>query len=146
MAKTRGRKADPNAVTLGVSFGGVSFGDKTARLGVTISRGQMTAPQAEKNLCERRLKVRIRAAANSNNGDQESLPGMEGEDSEMEAIVDIKGYSAGGKSFGCGLTFLNDDRAKENLPAFAKREGQLVILENSELPENEQGGGPEEET
>lgn len=122
------KKAESNGtLKLPVAFGGVSVGDKTARLGVTVIRSQLSVAQASKYLCDRRLTGRIVARPAGALAEQGSLPGMEGVDSEISGVFDVKGFTTSGRKISAGLTFAVSEIDVGLLAKFAKREGVLHI-------------------
>lgn len=135
---TRSKKKSESVLELPVSFGNVNIGDETARVGISISRANLTVSQADKNLCEKRLAGRIIARSNGASANQDSLPGLD-DDAEIEGLFDVKGFSATGKQISTGLTFLLSTIDVQTLARFAKREGQLVVNGIEELPKDESG-------
>src|SRR6185503_17750984 len=87
---------------LDVSFGDVSIGENTGRLGVTIQRKSLTPAQADKHLCGKRLTGRIIWDA----GQADSQPAMFEAGDSFEASFDVKSLSLKPKSISCGLTFM----------------------------------------
>lgn len=122
-----------------VAFGNQSAGDKTARIGVTVSRGDLSLSKAEKNFCERRLRVCIVVKANGWQPDQPALPGMDemSEELELEAVFDVKRLSFDGDNISFGLTGALGDLDVGKLAKFAKRTGRLIVREVAEIPEKE---------
>lgn len=140
MAKSK----EPDAVLeLPVTFGGLSVGDKTCRIGMRVSRANYTPSKADKQLVEKRLSVRLRAVPNGSTGDQASLPGLDN-DRVVEAVGDCNGYSATGKALSFGLTFALSSVDVESLSHFPKRDGQLIVSGIEEIPDGEQAGEDEE--
>jgi hypothetical protein len=137
LAKKKTREAE--TLTYPVAYGNVNIGDKTARLGVSISRANLTVNQADKLFCERRVKLRIIARPAHAAAEQPTLPGMPEVDFEISATADTKGYSADGKKIGFGLTFVLSGLDIPTLSHFAKREGMLYIEGISDLPAEEEG-------
>jgi hypothetical protein len=140
MAKKKGPVLD-----VPCDFGGVSIGDESARIGVSISRGNLEITEADNQLTGRRLtgKIVVRSARNP---DQAALPGLEGEDPELTAVFDCKGIRLTGKDIGCGLTFNLNGLDVATLAKFAKRSGQLTITDIQDLPEGSgNGDGHEDE-
>jgi len=133
------KKASDNVLELPVVFSNVNIGDKTCRLGISISRGNITPTQADKRLCGKRLTGTIFAAPDgvSTTNGQQALPGADG-DLEMAGIFDVKGFTVSTKSIGAGLTFALASIDIETLAHFAKREGRIVITGVQELEADEE--------
>lgn len=116
------RKEADSVLDLPVTFGNISIGDKTARVGVTVMREQLSLSQADRNLCERRLNGKIISRPAGDNPDQASLPGMAFE-TTLEGVFDVKGFSVSKEALGFGLTFAIAEIDVSNLAHFAKRGG-----------------------
>lgn len=142
MAKKKpGKASEPPALEFPVGFGDVSIGEKTARLGIVVSRGNLTVTQADRNLCGKRLSVKVMARS-SGSADQPSLPGLE-DDIEMDAVADVKRYGVSPKTISTGLMFMIESIDISALAKMAKREGVVTILDAEEIPAEEQGEGEE---
>lgn len=145
MAKIPAKEA--NLLDLPVSFGSVSFGKKTASVGVSVDREHLKIPVADRTFCDRRLTVTIFANGKNDQQDQKLLAGME-DDIELIGVADVKGFGVHSTNIGFGLTFnineLNKTLAKNGVrfSDFAAREGRLMIAEVGEIPEADK----EEET
>lgn len=132
------KKAETNDVlTVPVSYGNVNVGDKTARIGITIDRANMTAAQADKQLCGRRLRGRIEAKPNSS-GDDPGQARMFDDSLELAATFDVKSIGLALKTISAGLTLnlANVDITK--LAGFAKRHGSFIVEEVADLPDGEE--------
>lgn len=127
-----------------VAFGNLNVGDKTARLGITISRGNMTPSKADKTLCGRRLSGKIVAVPEGVQAENEPLPGMEG-DIEVKGIFDVKGFGVTSKHITAGLTFAIKGMDVAELAHFAKREGRVVVDKIEEIDEEEESEESDEE-
>jgi len=112
-------------------FGGLSVGDSTARLGVKLTRTDISYDAADELLCGRRCAVTILNGLGNGEG---QLPGMEkAEITEVQAIADIKGFTVNPKAFGFGLTFVLTGVNPSMLAKFPKRRGRLFIRHESDL-------------
>lgn len=134
------KKKDEEALLeLPVTFGGLSIGETTCRLGMSISRANFTVSKADKHLVSKRLSVALLARTKGANSDQESLPGMDN-DTVIEAVGDCKGFSAGGNSISFGLTFMLSSVDVEKLSHFPKRDGRCTVkgVEDIEPAEDEE--------
>lgn len=121
-----------------VSFGGVSIGDATARVGFSIEKESMTIDEAEEILCGKRLDGRLVALPAGDDVDQQLLPGADpGTKHELKGTFDVKGYRSTTKAISTGAVFLLTAIDIELLGHFAKRSGRLIVTDASEMPEPE---------
>lgn len=134
-AKTRAKESEVRRFA--VEFGGVSFGDTTARLGLTIDRGLMQIDQADKLLCGRRITGRIACIPAGTDPDQKELF-ESGENHEISGTFDCKRFGASPKQIGAGLVFSINDDELAALPHFAKRSGVLEIASVETVEDDEQ--------
>jgi hypothetical protein len=118
---------------LPVGFGNVSIGDETARIGIRVERKFLSLKKADENLCGRRLWGKI-VARSSGQAEQDSIPGMDGQDSEVQATFDVKGFGVSKKSVSFGLTFALESVDVQTLSLFAKRSGKLVVTGVEDMP------------
>ncbi len=133
-------KKKTSLLELPVAFGGVSVGDKTARIGCAVDRGEaLGIAEADRHLCEQRLTVRMLARPAGDNHDQDRLPGMD-DDEKLDAVVDVKGFSVSKDSISFGLTFAIASVDVGALAHFAKRAGKLVVTCAEDIPEKEGSG------
>jgi hypothetical protein len=130
-------------VELPVAYGNVSIGDKSARLGVTVSAGNLTPNQANKLLVGRRLTGQVLARLGNGQPGQGSIPGLE-KDPKLAGVFDVKSVGMTPKSYTFGLTFSLDKLDVEMLSHFAKREGILTVKDVEDLPEPIEPEEPEE--
>jgi hypothetical protein len=137
------KKADPGPLDVHVSYGNVNIGDESARLGCVAHRGNLTVAQADKNLCGKRLRVKIVGRAASAQAEQGSIPGIEA-DVELEATADVKSIGVSTKTISFGLTFALESVDVPTLAHFAKRDGVVTVFEATDIPaddgEGEEGG------
>jgi len=115
-------------------FGGVSIGECTARLGVRISREQISLEEADDCLCGRRLECRVVL------GHPEDAPGQQTLIEDADLCV---AGSADVKRFGCspdwitgGLTFSLQEIDVAELARFSKGRGRLAVCDIAEIPED----------
>lgn len=136
-------KKTENLLDLPVSFGSVSFGKKTARVGVNVEREHLKIAVADKNLCDRRLSLTIVANGSGDQPGQKRLEGME-EELELTGVADVKGFGVHSTTIGFGLTFNANEMNRIALSTgihlnhFAAREGRLMIVSVEEIPEDEE--------
>lgn len=138
------KKNADSVLELEVAFGNVSIGDKTARVGISTERSQISISQADKNLCGRRLTGTILVHANEN-PDQTTMDGF-ADDIALPGIFDVKQIGITPKAVGFGLTFALAGLDVSQLAHFAKRNGKLIVNNVEDIPENEQNGHAEEES
>lgn len=134
--KTGGRRARQDAGNrLPVAYGGVSYGDKTCRLGVVVSLGNLIPADAVPLLVGQRLKVVCTAIVGR--ADQPSLTGDPShEELEVAGTADVKAIGVGTKAITFGLTFPIEGFDDQHLlPQFAKRDGFVRILDREDIPE-----------
>jgi hypothetical protein len=132
------RKQKPESNGLAVSFGNVSAGDKTCRIGCSVDRGTLKLTDADKNLCEKRLAVVCIVRPPGENEDQGRLDGMEREGiHEVQAVADVKSFSATKDTITFGLTFALASVDIGELVKLAKRSGKLRIEGSEPLLEQD---------
>lgn len=131
MAKT---KTAPTT-DIAVAYGNVSIGDETARIGVSISRDQMSLAQMDKQFCGKRLTGTI-LARSTGHAEQQSLPGADA-DITITAVFDVKSFGVTRKRYTTGLTFSLSGIDAATLAGFAKREGMLRIDDVADIPDKE---------
>jgi hypothetical protein len=134
---------------LPVSFQGTSCGKKTARVGISIARGEIKITEADKTFCDRRLTVTIFADGKDDQRGQGRLAGME-DNLELVGVADVKSFSVHSETFTLGLTFNRIEMEKVKAATgvsfadFASREGRLMIASVAEIPEAEKNGEEDE--
>lgn len=127
---------------LPVSFGSVSSGKKTCRVGINVDREHIKLPLADQTFCDRRLTVTIVANANGDQPGQGRLDGMD-DSLELIGVADVKGFGVHATTIGFGLTFNKQELRKAftktgvQFADFAAREGSLMIAEVGEIPEED---------
>jgi hypothetical protein len=139
MAKKRtaeGNGKPAGKLTLPVGYGNVTIGTETARLGITISRSNLDAATADRNLCGRRLTGKIIAVPKGHRGDERPLPGFD-DTREIEGVFDVKSIGLTTKVIRAGLTFSLDKLDVPTLAAFAQRDGRIVITEITAIPDDD---------
>lgn len=130
------KKAPDSVLDLIVSFGNVSAGDKTARIGVSMDRGVMKKlTDVDATFCERRLNAVLIVKANGDHPDQRSLDGMEPDETEIESVFDVKRVSFTKDDLSFGLTAALGEIDVGKFAKFAKRTGRLIVNGVSDIPE-----------
>lgn len=128
-------------LNIGVDFGGVSFGDKTARLGVTIDREKIPLDRADELFCDRRLTGTIILGHTEDDPTQKDL--IADAAHKVAGTFDVKGFSCKPSTIGIGLTFGRLEVDPGELSLFAKKSGRLVVTSSEEIPEPEaKASGP----
>jgi hypothetical protein len=131
-AKSKSKADSSFELDLPVSFLGVSIGDGTARVGVSVARPILSLSAADRSLCGRRLtgKIVLRPAGEDPN--QTTL--FDGVDHEVSATFDVKRFGVSPKAFSFGLTFPLIEINVSELAVFAKKEGRLQVGEIAAIP------------
>jgi len=143
MAKKR-TNPPTNVLEFPVAFGGVSIGDKTCRIGISVDRSQLSVDQADDHLCEKRLTGSIISRPQGDLPDQGTLPGMAFQ-SVLRGVFDVKGFSVSADAISFGLTFAIASIDIEKLAHFAKRAGRVVVEEEESIPEAGANGDDEDD-
>ena len=133
MAKRKQPVSD--VLDLIVDFGNQSAGDKTAHLGISVSRSRLSIAKAEKHFCEKRLACCLIMSADGAHPDQGALDGMEPEDVELEAVFDVKAIRFTADDISFGLTGALGSLDVGLLAKFAKKTGRLMVTSVSEIPD-----------
>lgn len=128
-------------LNIGVDFGGVSFGDKTARLGVTIDREKIPLDRADELFCDRRLTGTVILGHTEDDPTQKDL--ISDAAHKVSGTFDVKGFSCKPSNLSIGLTFGRLEVDPGELSLFAKKSGRLVVTSSEEIPEPERpASGP----
>lgn len=141
--KARPPRQPQSLLDLVAQFGSVSFGKKTARIGVTVERDDLSLAKADDNLCDRRLSLTIHANGNGDQPGQGRLEGME-DDLDITSVADVKGFNVHSTTISFGLTFNVNELKKLAASSgvqfndFAARAGRVMIAEVDEIPEDEE--------
>lgn len=140
MAKRKNQQAWE--LNIGVDFGGVSFGDKTARLGVTIDREKIPLDRADELFCDRRLTGTVILGHTEDDPTQRDL--IEDAAHKVAGTFDVKGFSCKPSTLSIGLTFGRLEVDPGELSLFAKKSGRLIVTASAEIPDERQPpSGPE---
>ena len=126
-------KPADDVIKLFVKFGNVNLGEHTARLGVTVTRNQLTLSRADKTFCNRRLDVTIALGAHDEAAEQTKL--IEDADYEITGSADVKGVKVSEDEYKIGLTFSKKDVSVEDLSRFASGSGHFTIRSAGDIPE-----------
>lgn len=141
MARQRKEQQQAKSYFLDIpcTWGNVNIGDETVRLGVRVSRENLSVTQADKNLCGKRLVAKAIARAGDGQSGQASLPGTEGADAEVEAAFDVRSIGVGTKNISFGLTAKIKSVDLGQLSGFANRGGMLHIESVAVIPAEDGG-------
>lgn len=129
-------------VDVPVSFGGVSIGVETAKIGIKIDRESMSLDDADEYLCGRRLSGRAYTVPKGEDPTQKHM--FKGERHELVNLFDVKKISVSPNMLSCGLTFALQDVDVTELAQFASRGGRLEIYEVSTITKGEPGDDDED--
>ena len=116
---------------LSVDFGGVSFGDSTARLGLVIDRQKIDLESAIGTFCGRRVTGTVVVGGD----DMDQTTFLDDAEYRIASVFDIKAINVKPKSFGLGLTFSLEEIDAGDLAHFAKKKGMLRVDMSAPLPE-----------
>lgn len=146
MARKKAAVADNGALLeIPVSYGKVSFGDKTASVSVSVSRGNIKdANKADQSLCGRRLTGKLMHKPHGWKGDQQALPGTS-DDTEITLIFDVASLSLTSRSIGFTLSVSRDRLNEAIFTSFAKCEGRISITAIADMNDEEEGGSGDDE-
>lgn len=114
-----------------VEFGGVSFGDHVARIGVRVIRQRLNIDAADGALCGRRLNGKIMVCPPDEDGTQTHFDGDP--EHEVDGVFDVAGFRVSPKHISCGLAFNLSDIDDSELSKFAKKTGRLVVYSVEQL-------------
>lgn len=132
MSKDKG----PVALTdIPVTFGGVSIGEKTARIGISVHRDWLGLEQADKLFCERRLSGAVALGHADDAAGQAKL--WDDADHQISTSFDIKGFRVLSESLGTGLTMNLSEIDISELAKFSKGVGRLAVYEVTDIPQEE---------
>ena len=118
-----------------VEFSGVSIGDGTASVGVSIDREVLNIDAADETLCGRRLTGEIAVVPRGVDPDQQAM--FDNGQHSVAGTFDTKKFSASPKAITARLTFNLADIEVTELACFAKRSGQLRVEGVEDLAEQE---------
>lgn len=124
------KKKTNDALDLLVDFGGVSIGETTARIGVRITRQQLTITKADATFTGKRLSVVVQLG--NPDPDQKKLFDVV---TEVAGSVDVKRLGVNVDEYATGLTFNLADVDVATLAKFSKGKGRLRVLEVADLPD-----------
>lgn len=115
-----------------VSFGGVSIGDTTGRLGVKVDRGVLSLDQAGEYFIERRLTLSVAIGGGDDSPGQRTFWDMT--EYEICSVADSKRIGVGGEVISFGLTFNLRDLDVGTLAKLSKGTGRLKVEKLGEIP------------
>lgn len=118
-----------------VKFGGVSIGEKTARIGISVSREYLNLEQADKLFTDRRLNGAVVLGHSDDAEGQIKL--WDDSDHQLQTSFDIKGFRVGSEHFSAGLTMALKEINIVELARFSKGIGRFAIYDVTDIPEEE---------
>lgn len=116
-----------------VTFGGVSIGDATARVGIVIDKKLINLKSADQLFCERRLTGKITLGVHDEDATQGKL--IDDADHEVAGTFDVKGFRCSADYIGIGATFSLKEIDIAELAKFSKGAGRLVVESADVIPE-----------
>lgn len=126
----------PIALTdIPVTFGGVSIGEKTARIGISVHRDWLSLDQCDKLFCERRLNGAVALGHADDAAGQAKL--WDDADHQISTAFDIKGFRVGTDSVATGLTMNLNEIDIAELAKFSKGVGRLAVYEVTDIPQED---------
>lgn len=116
-----------------VSFGGVSIGEKTARVSMKIQRGDcgLDIVAAEDLFCGRRLTGKIQLGGKADTPGQTKFIET---DVVVDGTFDIHRFGVTPEAFTTGATFSLKEIEIGDLAQFSKGQGRMVVESNDEIP------------
>lgn len=118
-------------------FGGVSIGNGTARLGVSVPRGFLNIVAADESLVGHRLVVVVRLNKEGEDHRQQTL--LDDIKWTITGTADVKRIGVNAEHISFGLTFSLKDVDIAELAKFSKGNGEFQIDDVQELPEETEG-------
>lgn len=115
-----------------VTFGGVSIGDTTARLGVKVDRSVLSISKADELLVERRITGSVAIGGADDSAGQRTFWDMT--EYAISAVADCKRIGIGGEQISFGLTFGIRDVDVATLAKLSKGTGRLKVENVGEIP------------
>lgn len=128
--------ANVPVIDIVVSFGGVSIGEKTARLGVNCDREVLDIDRADEAFCDRRLSGSVVLGHTADAPGQAVL--FDDTDHVVRGVFDVKGFRVSSAKIGTGLTFSLNDIDVAELAKFSSGTGRLLVDEIADIPEDEE--------
>ncbi len=129
------KKPTGDVLDLIVDFGNVSAGDKTAHIGIQVSRDRLKLNKAEQQFCEKRLSCCLVMSSDGSHPEQGKLNGMDGDEVELEAVFDVKSIRFTADDIAFGLTGALGSLDVGLLAKFAKKVGRLIVNDVADIPE-----------
>ena len=114
-----------------VEFGGVSIGQKTARIGLTVSRDVLNINAADELFVERRVTGIVVLGGGEDSAGQTTFIDT---DERIEGTFDIHRFGVKSETYTTGLTFNLKDIDIATLALFSKGKGRLILTDISEIP------------
>lgn len=130
--------------TIPVNFGTVSLGAGTARLGIKVSRSDLSLDTADELFSGRRLNGTIILRSDEDPKQTKFIDS----DYSLKGAFDVKGFRTTIESFSCGLTFGIREIDLNDVGHFSNGKGRIDIesVDELETDDPEEEGDEEEET
>ena len=125
-------KKGSDVVDIPVQFGGVSIGDQTARLGVSIDRKVLNLNAADEAFCGHRLNGRLVLGGDGDQPGQATI--VDDLHETLEGVFDCKRIGVNAKAITTGLTFSLADIDVRELAKFSRGSGRLQVASIEVLP------------
>ena len=110
---------------VGVDWGNLSIGKKTARLGFKIDKGKIKRGQVDAYFIDSRLIVTL-ILDDTAKDDTEGQKKLVDTEVKVNAVADVKGYSTNLTGYSGGLTFSKEDANLNKLMEFIGRGGRMI--------------------
>jgi len=119
-----------------VEFGGVSFGDHVARVGIKIAREHIDLDVADGLFCGHRLTGTLLLGSRDDQAGQSKL--FEDQDIEVNGVFDVKRLGVNAKQINASLAFSSDDIDVATLAkSFPKGSGKLNVVKVEAIPDDD---------
>lgn len=123
--------ATHNQLDIPVEFGGVSIGQKTARLGMTVSREVLNINAADEAFVERRVTGLVILGGGQDSAGQTTFIDT---DERIEGTFDIHRFGVKSETYTTGLTFALKEIDIATLALFSKGKGRLILTDIDDIP------------
>lgn len=127
-----------SVICIPVDFGGVSIGDQTVRIGITVARAHIDLLKADEVFVCHRLTGTVTLGRRD---DQDGQAKLFDSDVQIQGVFDCKRIGVNGKNISTGLAFSLEDIDISELARFSKGAGMLEVESVAELPDSDQGNG-----
>jgi len=126
-----GASSKREPIVVPVTFGTVSIGLKTCRIGISIERKTMQITKADEIFVDRRLVGRIEVVREGESPNQSKF--LDDDKIIVEGAFDVTQFSAAAEHYGTGLNMRKASVDVTMLDRFIKRSGFLIIESTGEI-------------